>query len=61
MTTNGKGARVLSILGVALILSSGLLAQNKTKEERREEANSRTVQGLSPARMTSPSWERWSS
>ena len=46
MTTNGKGARVLSILGVALILSSGLLAQKKTKEERREEANSRTVQGL---------------
>ena len=46
MTTNGKGARVLSVLGVALILVSGLLAQKKTKEERREEANSRSVQGL---------------
>ena len=46
MTTNRKCARVLSILGVALILSCGLLAQKKTREERREEANSRTVQGL---------------
>ena len=46
MTANRKGSRVLSILGVALILCSGLLAQKKTKEERREEANSRTVQGL---------------
>lgn len=46
MITNGKGARVLSILAIALLLSSGLLAQKKTKEERREEANSRTVQGL---------------
>jgi hypothetical protein len=46
VTTNGKGARVLSVLGVALILVSGLLAQKKTKEERREEANSRSVQGL---------------
>jgi LPXTG-motif cell wall-anchored protein len=46
VTTNGKGARVLSILGVAMLLSSGLLAQKKTRDERREEANSRTVQGL---------------
>jgi len=38
--------RAVSILAVALVLSCGLLAQKKTKEERREEANSRTVQGL---------------
>lgn len=38
--------RGVSILTVALLLSSGLLAQKKTKEERREEANSRAVQGL---------------
>jgi hypothetical protein len=31
---------------MALILSAGLLAQKKTREERREEANSRAVQGL---------------
>jgi len=42
MTAN----RVVSILSLALVISSGLLAQKKTKEERREEANSRTVQGL---------------
>jgi hypothetical protein len=46
VTTNGKGARVVSILGLALILVLGLPAQKKTKEERREEANSRSVQGL---------------
>jgi hypothetical protein len=38
--------RVISILSLALVISSGLLAQKKSKEERREEANSRTVQGL---------------
>jgi hypothetical protein len=37
--------RAVSILAVALLLASGLLAQKKTKEERREEANSRSVQG----------------
>ena len=43
---NRKGARIVSILGGALILCTGLLAQKPTKEERREEANSRNVQGL---------------
>jgi hypothetical protein len=44
--TSRKGVRVLSILGVALIFSAGILAQKKSREERREEANSRSVQGL---------------
>ena len=38
--------RVLGIAAAALILSAGLWAQKKTREERREEANSRAVQGL---------------
>jgi len=48
-TKNGNSPetiRVVSVLAVALLLSSGLLAQKKTREERREEANSRSVQGL---------------
>jgi hypothetical protein len=38
--------RLLSVAGVALMLSGGLMAQKKTREERREEANSRAVQGI---------------
>jgi carboxypeptidase family protein len=37
--------RVVSLAAVALMLASGLQAQKKTREERREEANSRSVQG----------------
>jgi len=38
--------RVLAVAAVALIVSASLSAQKKTKEERREEANSRSVMGL---------------
>lgn len=38
-------ARALTLAAVALILSAGLFAQNKTRAERREEANSRSVMG----------------
>ena len=40
-----KAARALIVVGVALILSAGLFAQQKSREERREEANSRAVTG----------------
>jgi len=43
--TSRTGVRVISILGLVLIFSAGLLAQKKSREERREEANSRSVQG----------------
>jgi hypothetical protein len=46
MNFTRNGARVLTLAAVALVLSAGLLAQKKTREERREEANSRAVQGL---------------
>ena len=46
MNYTRNGARVLTLAAVALVLSAGLLAQNKTRQERREEANSRAVQGL---------------
>ena len=36
----------VSVLAATLLFSSSLLAQKKTREERREEANSRSVQGL---------------
>ena len=45
MTMARNGVRVLALAAVALMLSAGLFAQKKTKEERREEANSRAVQG----------------
>lgn len=38
--------RLLSVAGVALMLSGALIAQRKSREERREEANSRAVQGI---------------
>jgi len=37
--------RVLTLTAMALILCTGLFAQKKTREERREEANSRAVMG----------------
>jgi hypothetical protein len=43
-TRNGKRALVLA--AVTLLVSAGLCAQSKTRAERREEANSRAVQGL---------------
>lgn len=38
-------ARLWTLAAVALIVCSGLQAQKKTREERREEANARSVQG----------------
>ena len=46
MNATRNVARVLTLAVVALILSAGLFAQKKTKEERREEANSRSVMGI---------------
>src|SRR5437016_14574095 len=46
MKKTPNGVRVLTIASLAVVLSAGLLAQNKSKQERREEANSRAVQGL---------------
>ena len=46
MKITRNGARMLTMAAVAMILSAGLVAQKKTREERREEANSRAVQGL---------------
>jgi len=37
--------RLLTLAAMALILCIGLFAQKKTREERREEANSRAVMG----------------
>jgi len=39
-------ARVLTLAAVAVFVSAGVFAQNKTKQERREEANSRSVMGI---------------
>ena len=38
--------RLLTLSVVALLVSGGVFAQKKTKEERREEANSRSVMGI---------------
>ena len=38
-------ARVLTLAAMAALLSASVFAQNKTKQERREEANSRSVMG----------------
>jgi len=47
MTGSRNITRVLTLTGAALILCMGLVAQEpkKTREERREEANSRAVMG----------------
>src|ERR1700730_12277881 len=39
-------ARVLTLAALAVIVSTGVFAQNKSKQERREEANSRSVMGV---------------
>lgn len=41
-----NGLQILALAMAGLVLSAGLLAQNKSREERRAEANSRAVQGL---------------
>jgi hypothetical protein len=38
--------RVLTLAAMAVIVSASVFAQNKTKQERREEANSRSVMGI---------------
>ena len=45
MTGRWNTRLVLTLTAIALILSTGLIAQKKTREERREEANSRAVTG----------------
>jgi hypothetical protein len=45
MTGRGNRTRVLTLTAMTLILCTGLVAQQKTREERREEANSRAVMG----------------
>lgn len=45
MTGRRNMTRVLTLATIALILCTGLLAQKKTREERREEANSRSAMG----------------
>lgn len=47
MTARRKMTRVLTLTAMALVLCTGLVAQEpkKTREERREEANSRAVMG----------------
>ena len=39
-------ARVLTLAAVAVFVYPSVFAQNKTKQERREEANSRSVMGI---------------
>jgi len=48
MKITRNSARVLTLAMVALVMSAGVVsaAQKKTREERREEANSRAVQGV---------------
>ena len=41
-----NGLRILALATAGLVLSAGLCAQSKSREERRAEANSRAVQGL---------------
>jgi hypothetical protein len=38
--------RVVTLAVAAVLVSAGVFAQNKTKQERREEANSRSVMGI---------------
>ncbi len=45
MTGRRNTRRVLTLTAIAVILATGLDAQKKTREERREEANSRAVTG----------------
>ncbi len=45
MTGRRNATRALTLAAVALILCGGIFAQKKSREERREEANSRSVMG----------------
>ena len=54
MTGRRNTRRVLTLTAIALILSTGLVAQKKTREERREEANSRAVTGTVTAADDKP-------
>lgn len=45
MTARRNMTRMLTLTAMALVVCAGLFAQQKTREERREEANSRTVMG----------------
>jgi len=47
-TRNGTphGTRMQTLAAVALILAAGLFAQGKTRAEKREEANTRSVMGI---------------
>src|ERR1700688_4436566 len=45
MTGSPNMTRVLTLAAMASILCMGIVAQQKTREERREEANSRAVMG----------------
>jgi len=45
MTGRRNMTRVLTLSAMVLILCAGLVAQKKTREERREEANTRSVMG----------------
>jgi hypothetical protein len=46
MKSARNGVRLLAVAALVLMVSTGVFAQKKTREERREEANSRSVQGL---------------
>ena len=46
MIRTPRGARMLILAAVAVILSAGLFAQGKSRAEKREEANSRSVMGI---------------
>ena len=46
MNYTRSGPRVLALAAAVMVLCAGLVAQNKSRQERREEANSRAVQGL---------------
>jgi hypothetical protein len=45
MTSSRNKKQVLTLTAMTLILCTGLIAQQKTREERREEANSRSAMG----------------
>jgi len=54
MTGRRNMRRVLIFTAMAAILCGGLLAQQKSREERREEANSRSVMGTVTAADDKP-------
>ena len=46
MIPMGNSARVLTLAAVALLVSAGLLGQEQTRKEKRDEAKLRSVMGL---------------